>query len=404
MTPNRRLKQARELRGWSQAKVAEQIGTDATTVSRWERGLFSPTPYFRERLCTLFNKNAAELGLLDIEYEPDLTESRVLTSRPPTSLPFQPETESLHTRGSQTSTIAPPAAPSWPRRGDTFGYILDSAAHDQQAHTLWEDAYVRVMRGQRAEAQILGEASLNAFEHVGHPNAEALREWLKKNELLSDESSTPTRTSEPLPLLAKPPKRTVKQMFRRRSIGLAIILMALTAVSLTGYILNRSAAPSVQAGVQNSPVTVQHTQLPGSDPTSFATASSATAAATRAPATPKARPTKPPAAPTNNPPASSSLMLTISPASLTPSKCMPDQGYRCTLTLNVFSKTPGPLSWKSDSTGIAAVFSTTSGTTHSGDVVQVIVYIQSQPGQRGQLIFTLQSSTSSLTKTVSWQG
>ena len=53
MTPNRRLKQERELRGWSQAKVAEQIGTDATTVSRWERGLFSPTPYFRERLCTL---------------------------------------------------------------------------------------------------------------------------------------------------------------------------------------------------------------------------------------------------------------------------------------------------------------------------------------------------------------
>src|SRR5579883_2943169 len=100
MTPNRRLKQERELRGWSQAKVAEQIGTDATTVSRWERGLFSPTPYFRERLCTLFNKNAAELGLLDIEYEPDNAESRVLTSRPPASLPFQPETESLHTRGS----------------------------------------------------------------------------------------------------------------------------------------------------------------------------------------------------------------------------------------------------------------------------------------------------------------
>lgn len=64
-TPNRRLRQARELRGWSQAKVAEQIGTDATTVSRWERGLFSPTPYFREKLCQLFGKNAEELGLLD---------------------------------------------------------------------------------------------------------------------------------------------------------------------------------------------------------------------------------------------------------------------------------------------------------------------------------------------------
>src|SRR4051812_27900931 len=71
MTPNRRLKQARELRGWSQAKVAEQIGTDATTVSRWERGLFSPTPYFRERLCALFSKDAKELGLLEPDSSPE---------------------------------------------------------------------------------------------------------------------------------------------------------------------------------------------------------------------------------------------------------------------------------------------------------------------------------------------
>jgi transcriptional regulator with XRE-family HTH domain len=65
MAQNYRLKQARELRGWSQAKVAELIGTDATTVSRWERGIFSPTPYFREKLCVLFEKNAEELGLLE---------------------------------------------------------------------------------------------------------------------------------------------------------------------------------------------------------------------------------------------------------------------------------------------------------------------------------------------------
>ncbi len=401
MTPNRRLKQERELRGWSQAKVAEQIGTDATTVSRWERGLFSPTPYFRERLCTLFNKNAAELGLLDGEYGPDESDGRVMTARPPTARSFQPDTENLHPRGSHTSTIAPPAAPSWPRRGDTFGYILDSAAHDQQAHILWEDAYVRAMRGQREEAQILSEASLNAFEHVGHPNAEALREWMKKNELLPDDSSASTRTSEPLPLLSKPPKRTVKQMFRRRSIGLAMILMALAAISLTGYALNRSAAPSVSAGVQTTSVAVQHTAVPRVDPT---TSSAATAAATTAPASPTARPTHPPTTPTSSASSSvSTLSMTISPASLTPGACMPDKGYRCTLTLEVYSKTPGTLSWRSDSTGIAAEFSTPGGSAHSGDSIQVVVYIQSQPGQHGQLIFTLQSATSSLTKTVNWQ-
>jgi len=71
MTPNHRLKYERERRGWSQAKVAEQIGTDAGNVSRWERGYSSPSPYYREKLCLLFGKEAYDLGLLieeDHEY------------------------------------------------------------------------------------------------------------------------------------------------------------------------------------------------------------------------------------------------------------------------------------------------------------------------------------------------
>ena len=64
MKPNLRLKRERELRAWSQAKVAEEVGTDPATVSRWERGLSFPYPYFRERLCTLFRKSPEELGLV----------------------------------------------------------------------------------------------------------------------------------------------------------------------------------------------------------------------------------------------------------------------------------------------------------------------------------------------------
>lgn len=59
------LRRERELRGWSQAKVAQEIGTTPNTVSLWERGKNSPSPYFREQLCLLFGKNAAELGLLE---------------------------------------------------------------------------------------------------------------------------------------------------------------------------------------------------------------------------------------------------------------------------------------------------------------------------------------------------
>lgn len=64
MQPNTRLRRERQLRGWSQARVGEQIGSDAINVSRWERGFSSPSPYFREKLCLLFGMTAEQLGLL----------------------------------------------------------------------------------------------------------------------------------------------------------------------------------------------------------------------------------------------------------------------------------------------------------------------------------------------------
>ncbi len=63
-TPNLHLKEARELRGWSQKYVAEQIGADRYYLSRWEHGTASPSPFYRQKLCALFNKNAQELGLV----------------------------------------------------------------------------------------------------------------------------------------------------------------------------------------------------------------------------------------------------------------------------------------------------------------------------------------------------
>ena len=66
-TPNQRLKAERELRGWSQKYVADQLGADHYYLSRWERGTASPSPYYRQKLCVLFDKNAQELGLLQEE-------------------------------------------------------------------------------------------------------------------------------------------------------------------------------------------------------------------------------------------------------------------------------------------------------------------------------------------------
>src|SRR3954462_15929548 len=65
MKPNSLLRRERELRGWSQAKVWEKVGTTELIVGRWERGVSLPYPHFREKLCVLFGKDAGALGLLD---------------------------------------------------------------------------------------------------------------------------------------------------------------------------------------------------------------------------------------------------------------------------------------------------------------------------------------------------
>ena len=62
-TLKHRLSTERLRRHWSQLEVADQIGTTPGNVSRWERGITSPGPYFRTKLCELFGMSARELGL-----------------------------------------------------------------------------------------------------------------------------------------------------------------------------------------------------------------------------------------------------------------------------------------------------------------------------------------------------
>ena len=62
-TLKQRLSTERLRRHWSQLEVADHIGTTPGNVSRWERGITSPGPYFRTKLCALFGMSAHELGL-----------------------------------------------------------------------------------------------------------------------------------------------------------------------------------------------------------------------------------------------------------------------------------------------------------------------------------------------------
>src|SRR2546423_2094581 len=62
-----RLRQERIARNWRQMDLAEHLGTTVGTIKRWERGSQQPGPYFRVKLCALFDKSAEELGLLTQE-------------------------------------------------------------------------------------------------------------------------------------------------------------------------------------------------------------------------------------------------------------------------------------------------------------------------------------------------
>src|SRR6266571_1618001 len=82
------LKAEREQRGWSQSTIAEALGTTIRTVSRWEQGIAMPSPYYREQLCTLFSKNAQQLGLLSGIDEDDIEEDEIFFPEiQPSSLP-----------------------------------------------------------------------------------------------------------------------------------------------------------------------------------------------------------------------------------------------------------------------------------------------------------------------------
>lgn len=58
-----RLAEERYLRGWSQQYMAECIGTTPLNISRWERGLTTPSPHFSYKLCSIFGLSPGELGL-----------------------------------------------------------------------------------------------------------------------------------------------------------------------------------------------------------------------------------------------------------------------------------------------------------------------------------------------------
>ncbi len=65
LSANSTLRRLRQQRGWSQAMLAQRLDTSVQNVGYWERGRTCPSPYFRTKLCELFELDAEALGLLE---------------------------------------------------------------------------------------------------------------------------------------------------------------------------------------------------------------------------------------------------------------------------------------------------------------------------------------------------
>jgi len=95
--PRIKLTEARNARRWSQHEAADNLGTTYVNVSRWERGITRPSPYFRKKLCALYGKTEQELDLaLETETPPRPAEpapsyqpSPNLPAQVPTQMPAQ---------------------------------------------------------------------------------------------------------------------------------------------------------------------------------------------------------------------------------------------------------------------------------------------------------------------------
>jgi transcriptional regulator with XRE-family HTH domain len=85
LPPRERLAAERLRRRWSQLEVADRLGTTPGNVSRWERGITSPGPYFRRKLCELFGKGAQDLGLTWHESDDSLDHNTFVSSSRNTS-------------------------------------------------------------------------------------------------------------------------------------------------------------------------------------------------------------------------------------------------------------------------------------------------------------------------------
>ncbi len=129
-SPRQRLVGERLRRRWTQLEVADKLGTTPGNVSRWERGLTSPGPYFRRKLCELFGRSAHELGLA-------WDASEALPTQMPTSTTVALKGgQAHHGRGGEGSEQTAIASASCCRDGSSALLLVKANPHEMRGEGL----------------------------------------------------------------------------------------------------------------------------------------------------------------------------------------------------------------------------------------------------------------------------
>ncbi len=108
-TIGKTLKHLRQEKLWSQAELANRIGTTPVSVGRWENNITRPNLHFQQQLCTIFGKSPEDLGFVP-HTAPELREDF--------ASPIQQETGEQTTIPEQApgTSSSPAPAPSTPLR------------------------------------------------------------------------------------------------------------------------------------------------------------------------------------------------------------------------------------------------------------------------------------------------
>ncbi|HLZ80637.1 MAG TPA: hypothetical protein VKP04_03335 [Ktedonobacteraceae bacterium] len=122
--PNLLLREQRLLRGWSLQRVVEELctlssadnslpGVNAPMVSNWETGTKKPSPFYRERLCKLYNMTADQLGFMDsaVLY----SSSSIRTVSVSTANNEHDNTQPIHAMPSTSNVMSAPSMSIIPR-------------------------------------------------------------------------------------------------------------------------------------------------------------------------------------------------------------------------------------------------------------------------------------------------